>query len=100
MPTILSTMRDDGDNYNSNNNIPAPATSADHYVFESSYDSDYSSNSGSRIAEYEETAEDIEATSFLNELLKNQSRKDGDFKRIESMLVKIITINYNSCYLS
>ena len=87
MSGVLSTLRsirDDNrdDNLSSGNNSKIDTESVTS-IIESSYDSDYSD----MVEEYEETAEDREATEFLNNLLKNQSQKDGDFKRIESLLV-------------
>lgn len=102
MPGVFSTMRNSDDT-----NIHDLPSQTNNYsaigetkVFESSsYESNYSSESDDlNSTEYlETTAEEIEATAFLNQVLKNQSQKDGDFKRIESMLV-IITIFITNYY--
>ena len=84
MPGVLSTMR-----YGTNDSDDLPATSRTTIFESSSASSDESDNSDSSsyIAEYEETEEDKEASKFMNNILKDQSRKDGDFQRIESLLV-------------
>jgi hypothetical protein len=94
MSGVLSTMRYEGDLEVTNKKNKSTDTTV---VFESSdndsessssYDSDFSDLD----REYEETAEDREATEFLNNLLKNQSQKDGDLKRINALLVTIYSI--------
>jgi hypothetical protein len=93
MPGVLSTLRDLDQ---SNNDVPiiinAPETtifeSNQSNSYESSFESDYSDNdSDTDSFNGEESEEETEATRFLNELLKNQGRKDSDFERIQSMLV-------------
>ena len=95
MPGVLSTMRDQEDSGSSEAKKQSSATISENVaettVFESSsYESDYSNSDESDYSDEEVSAEEKEATAFLNELLKNQSKKDGDFKRIESMLVIIL----------
>ena len=111
MPGVLSTLRDhDNIDQSNNNNVPiinAPETTIfDSSSYESSFESEYSdTDSDNDFFNSEETAEEIEATRFLNELLKNQCRKDGDVERIQSMLVAVylflfIIITLLNYYLS
>jgi hypothetical protein len=95
MSGVLSTMRDlryTDENSQDNNNIGTSSVDnlAETTVFEANYESSYESNysSDSESSGFEETAEDREATEFLNELLRNQSKNNGDFERIKSMLVR------------